>query len=181
MNFLFIPFLSSGRHLLFFPYTRSESLSTLLLPSGPSCLLFFLESNSILSPCQAGFLPERSTLDQFLFLFQSILDGFNKPRLSSWTILPPASFSPLTLSGFFNGMLKVFEPEALNYFTFFHPILLTLSASRNPILTHLPLSGFIDSLLCVLIAPTHNLAFFLLMPHTLGWHHHFRQAGPIFL
>ena len=34
-------------------------------------------------------------------------------------------------------MLEVFEPGALNYFTFFHPILSTLSASRNPILTHL--------------------------------------------
>ena len=48
--------------------------------------------------------------------------------------------SPLTLSGFFNGMLGVFEPEALNYFTFFRPILSTLSAFRNPIFT--PLSGF---------------------------------------
>ena len=49
---------------------------------------------------------------------------------------------PLTLSGFFNGMLEVFEPGALNYLTFFRPILLTLSASRNPILTPLPLSLF---------------------------------------
>ena len=40
---------------------------------------------------------------------------------------------PLTLSGFFNGMLEVFEPEALNYSTFFFPIQSTLSASRNPI------------------------------------------------
>ena len=39
-------------------------------------------------------------------------------------------------------MLEVFEPGTLNYFTFFRPILSTLSASRNPILTHLPLSGF---------------------------------------
>ena len=39
-------------------------------------------------------------------------------------------------------MLEVSEPGALNYFTFFHPILSTLSAFRNPILTHLPLSGF---------------------------------------
>ena len=31
--------------------------------------------------------------------------------------------SPLTLSGFFNGMLEVFEPGALNYSTFFRPIL----------------------------------------------------------
>ena len=57
-------------------------------------------------------------------------------------------------------------PGALNYFTFSHPIQSTLSASRNPILTHLPFSGFLDSLLCVLIAPTPGLAFSLLMPHT---------------
>ena len=73
---------------------------------------------------------------------------------------------PLTLSGFFNGMLEVFEPGALNYFTFFRPILSTLSASGNPILTHLPLSGFLYSLLCVLIAPTPGLAFSLVMPRT---------------
>ena len=35
---------------------------------------------------------------------------------------PPTSTPPLTLSGFFNGMLEVFEPGALNYFTFFRPI-----------------------------------------------------------
>ena len=38
-------------------------------------------------------------------------------------------------------MLEVFEPGALHY-TFFNPILSTLSAFRNPILTLLPLSGF---------------------------------------
>ena len=75
-------------------------------------------------------------------------------------LLPP--LLPLILSGFFNGMLEVFEPGALNYFTFFHPILSTLSAFRNPILT--PLSGFLDSLFCDLIAPTPGLAFSLLMP-----------------
>ena len=32
-------------------------------------------------------------------------------------VLPP--LLPLTLSGFFNGMLGVFEPGALNYSTFF--------------------------------------------------------------
>ena len=80
-------------------------------------------------------------------------------------LLPP--LIPLTLSGFFNGMLEVFEPGALNYSTFFCPILSTLYASRNPILTPLPLSRFLDSLLCVLIALTPSLAFSLLMPHTL--------------
>ena len=65
-------------------------------------------------------------------------------------------------------MLEVFEPGALNYSTFFCPILSTLSAFRNPILAPLPLSRFLDSLLCVLIAPTTGLAFSLLMPHTLA-------------
>ena len=52
-----------------------------------SRLLFFLESNSILSPRKADFRPGRSTLDQILFLSQSISDGFNKPRPGSRTIL----------------------------------------------------------------------------------------------
>ena len=81
-------------------------------------------------------------------------------------LLPP--LLPLTLSGFFNGMLEVFEPGALNYFTFSRPTLSILSASRNPILTSLPLSGFLDSLLSVLIAPTPGLAFSLLMLPTLA-------------
>ena len=72
------------------------------------------------------------------------------------------------LSGFLNGMLEVFEPGALNYFTFFRPTLSTLSVSRNSILIHLSLSGFLDSLLCVLIPPTPSLAFSLLMPRTLA-------------
>ena len=75
---------------------------------------------------------------------------------------------PLTLSGFFNGMLEIFEPGALNYFIFSLPILLTLSVSSNPILTHFPLSGFLDSLLCVLIALTPSLVFSFLMPRTLA-------------
>ena len=58
-----------------------------------SRLLFFLESNSILSPRQAGFRPGRSTLDQILYLSQSISDGFNKPRPGSRTILSTIDFS----------------------------------------------------------------------------------------
>ena len=57
-----------------------------------SRLLFFLESDSIFSPRQAGFRPGRSTLDQILFLFQSILDRFNKPRPGSRTILSTIDF-----------------------------------------------------------------------------------------
>ena len=87
----------------------------------------------------------------------------------SWLSFHASWFlSPLTLSEFSNGMLEVFEQGALSYFTFFRPILLILSASRNPILTHLPFSGFLDSLLCALIAPIPALAFSLLMPRTLA-------------
>ena len=55
--------------------------------------LLFLKSNSILSPHQASFRPRRSTLDQILYLFQFISDGFNKPRLRSRTILSNIDFS----------------------------------------------------------------------------------------
>ena len=58
-----------------------------------SRLLFFLESNFILSPRHAGFRPGRSTLDQILYLSQSISDGFNKPRSGSRTILSTIDFS----------------------------------------------------------------------------------------
>ena len=74
----------------------------------------------------------------------------------------------LTPSGFFNGMLTISEPGALNYYTFFRLILLTLVVSRNPILTHLPLSGFPDSLICNPIAPTPGMAFSLLMARTVS-------------
>ena len=77
-------------------------------------------------------------------------------------LLPPHS------SGFFNGMQVVSELGSLNCFTFFCSILLTLSVSRNPIFTNVLLSGSLDSLLCVLIAPTPGLAFSLLMTGTLA-------------
>ena len=98
--------------------------------------------------------------------------------ISSPSALPPPSLASgcpstpplltLTLSGFFNEMLEVFESGALNYSTFFCPTLSILSASWNLILTPLPLSGFLGSLLCVLIAPTPGLAFSLVMPCTLA-------------
>ena len=53
---------------------------------------------------------------------------------------PLLPLSPQTPSVFFNEMLAVFEPGALNCFTFFHPIPFTLSVFRNPILTYFPFS-----------------------------------------
>ena len=97
------------------------------------------------------------------------------PLLPYYRLLLPAALLrlllpllPLTPSRFFNEMLAVSEPVALNRYTFFRPIPFTLSASRNPILTHLPLSGCLDSLLCNLIAPTPGWAFSLVMPRTLA-------------
>ena len=58
-----------------------------------SRLLFFLESNSILSPRQAGFRPGRSTLNRILYLSESISDGFNKPSPGSRTILSTIDYS----------------------------------------------------------------------------------------
>ena len=71
-------------------------------------------------------------------------------------LLLPLSLTP---SGFFNGMLEVSKPGALNCYTLFRLILLTLFVYRNLTLTHLPLSRSLDSLLCDLIASPTGLAF----------------------
>ena len=77
----------------FRPISLTSCVSKLFERIILSRLLFFLESNSILSPRQAGFRPGRSTIDQIMFLSQSISDGFNKPRPGSRTILSTTDFS----------------------------------------------------------------------------------------
>ena len=77
----------------FRPISLTSCVSKLFERIILSRLLFFLESNSILSPRQAGFRPGRSTLDQILYLSQSISDEFNKARPGSWTILSTINFS----------------------------------------------------------------------------------------
>ena len=77
----------------FRPISLTSCVSKLFERIILSRLLFFLEYRSILSPRQAGFRPERSILNQFLYLCQSISDGFNKPRPGSWTILSTIDFS----------------------------------------------------------------------------------------
>ena len=77
----------------FRPISLTSCISKLFERIIPSRLLFFLESNSILSPRQAGFRPGRSTLDQILYLSQSISDGFNKTRPGSRMILSTIDFS----------------------------------------------------------------------------------------
>ena len=77
----------------FWPASLTSCVSKLFERIILSRLLFFLESNCILSARQAGFHPGRSTLDQILYLSQSISGGFNKPRPGSRTILPTIDFS----------------------------------------------------------------------------------------
>ena len=139
------------------PSSDSSDMYTSTVQSGPP------SANAALSPhphLQTSYPPSAHFIS-------SPFPSHHRPLLVAvlLRLLPPL---PLTLSGFFNGMLEVFEPGALNYFTFFRPILSTLPAFRNSILTPLPLSGFLDSLLCVLIAPTPGLAFSLLIPRTLA-------------
>ena len=98
----------------FRPISLTSCVSKLFERIILSRLLFFLESNSILSPRQAGFCRGRSTLNQILFLSQSISGGFNKPRPGSWTIPSTIDFS------------KTFH-------SFWHPALL-----HKPILAGLP-------------------------------------------
>ena len=57
-------------------------------------------------------------------------------------------------------MLGFSEPGALNCYTLFRLIPLTLFVYRNPTLIYLPLSGSLDSQLCYPIAPTPDLVFF---------------------
>ena len=138
------------------PSSDSSDMHTSTVQSGPP-LLMLHSRVSLVSKPPILHLP---------ILYPLPLPLHHRPLLLAvlLRLLPP--LLPLTISGFFNGMLEVSVPGALNYFTFSHPTQSTLSASRNPILAPLPLSRFLDSLLCVLIAPTPGLAFSLLMPRT---------------
>ena len=92
-----IPIREMGKHLdspaLFRPISLTSCISKLFKRIILSCLLFFLEFNSILSPHQACFRPGRSTLNYNLFLSQFISHGLNKPRPDSRTILSTIDFS----------------------------------------------------------------------------------------
>ena len=92
-----IPIHKMGKRLdspaSFRPISLTSCVSKLFERIILTCLHFFLEFYSILSPRQAGFHPGRFTLDQILYLSQSISDGFNKPSPGSRTILSTIDFS----------------------------------------------------------------------------------------
>ena len=87
----------------------------------------------------------------------------------SWQFLFISYFLfSLTPSGFFNGMLGLSKPGALNWYTLFRLIPLTLFVSKNLTLIYLSLSRSLGSLLCDPMAPTPDLVFFLLMTDASG-------------
>ena len=116
----------------FRPISLTSCVSKLFERIILSRLLFFLESNSILSPRQAGFRSGRSTLDQILYLSQSISDGFNKSRPGSRTILSTIDFS------------KVFD--SVWYLALFHKL---ISADFSPCFARWTQSFLFDRRACV--------------------------------
>ena len=77
----------------FCPISLTSCISKLFERLILSRLTFHLESNHLLSTCQAGFRPGRSSLDQILTLYQSIWDGFQKKKPPDRTILASVDFS----------------------------------------------------------------------------------------
>ena len=111
------------------PSLDSSDMYTSTVQSDPLLLMLHSHPTLIFKPL----IPHLPIL-YLLFLLLTIVS-------CSWLSFY-ASSPPLTLSEFFNGMLAVLEPGALNYFICFRPFPSILFVSRNPILTHLPLSGF---------------------------------------
>ena len=77
----------------FRPISLTSCISKLFERLILSRLTFHFESNHLLSTCQAGFRPGRSSLDQILTLSQSIWDGFQKKKPPDRTILASVDFS----------------------------------------------------------------------------------------
>ena len=124
----------------------SSSWYTTTAQSGPLLLMQHLPLNflSFFSPlCIFSFCTLTTALCSWIFLF--IFCFF---------------FPSLTPSGFFNKMLGVSEPGALNCYTLFCLTTLTLFVSRNLTSIYFPLFGSLDSMLCDLIAASPDLVFF---------------------
>ena len=89
--------------------------------------------------------------------------------LGSWLFLYTSCFLfPLDSLRVLQWNEDVFKPGALNYYSLFCLILLTLFVSRNLTLIHLLLFESLHSLLCDMIAPTPGLAFSFPISPTLA-------------
>ena len=98
--------------VLFSPHFPHLVISKLFERLILSRLTFHLESNHLLSTCQAGFCPGRSPLDQILS--QSIWDGFQKKKPPDRTILAsvdfPKAFDSVWHSALFHKLLSLKLP-----------------------------------------------------------------------
>ena len=131
----------------------SSSLYTSTAQSGPPLLMHYYcpilaFKHLIPLPLTSYFLTTASC--SWLFLYTSCF------------LFPPDSLRVLQWNA---GGLRVRSTELLR-FILSHPV--DLICIHESILIHPPLSGFLDFLLCDLIAPTPGREFFLLMSHTLA-------------
>ena len=114
----------------------SSSLYASTVPSGPP-----------LCQCSTSAPPSPSS---FLSPFRPLRIFFLHPHhllmLLTFPLHLLLPLLPLTPSGFFNGVLGVSKPGALNLYTFFRLIPLTLLVFRKSTIIRILLSKFLDSL-----------------------------------
>ena len=140
------------------PSSDSSDMYTSTVQSGPP------STDAALSPhprLQTSYPPSAPSI--------SSPSAPSPPSLAPGHPSTPPAFSPppdsLRVLQWNAGGIQARSTELLHFLSS-HPV--NLTAFRNPILTPLRLSGFLDSLLCALIAPTPGLSFFLLIPPTLA-------------
>ena len=69
-------------------------------------LTYFFEQQDIFSPVQAGFRPDRSTVDQILLLSQSIADSFHQSKPGARTVLATVDFAKALDSVWHSALLS---------------------------------------------------------------------------
>ena len=132
----------------FCPISLTSCISKLFERLILSRLTFYLESNHLLSTCQAGFRPGRSPLDQILTLSQSIWDGFQKKKPPDRTILASVDFSKAFDSVWHSALFHKLLPLKLPLASFFGcapPFLIVKLKSRLVVPTAAPSASDVGS------------------------------------
>ena len=151
-----------------FPASPRDSTSTNIVTSSSDSSSLYTSTvllDPFGSPSANAAFPHRYRLQtsyppsaHFVSSFSAPCPPPHVPCYFLYLLFPLATPTP---SRFFNRLLEVTEPAALNYYTLSRFIMLTLYVFRNLTLIHLPLSGSLGSPLCDLIVATAALAFFL--------------------